>query len=62
MKLAKLIKNSIGGVIVITLAVGSTKQAVNLIQNGSFENTAGTFVNVPSFFILIECDGKFHKL
>jgi hypothetical protein len=33
-----------GGVILISLAAG-TAQAANLLQNGSFENTAGTFVN-----------------
>ena len=45
MVLAKLMKYSIGGgVILISLAAG-TAQAFNLLQNGSFENTAGTFVN-----------------
>jgi hypothetical protein len=45
MTLAKLIKNSVGGVILISLAAASSVQAANLLQNGSFENTAGTFVN-----------------
>jgi hypothetical protein len=45
MTLAKLIKTYVGGgIILISLAAG-TAQAANLLQNGSFENTAGTFVN-----------------
>jgi hypothetical protein len=34
-----------GGIILISLATVSSAQAINLLQNGSFENTAGTFVD-----------------
>jgi hypothetical protein len=45
MTLVKLIKKSVWrGLILISLSAG-TAQAANLLQNGSFENTAGSFVD-----------------